>query len=92
MQQNSIQLHFSHMVVILESKGTLGTGIMSDNAPVEVVTVLPWHYMMNLRCIFCKVDAKSNKLSVLLEPHSSFRFQYRLLTVTAFFEIAVWGT
>ena len=32
----------------------------------------------------------SNKLFVLLEPHSSFRFQYQLLTMTAFFEMVVY--
>ena len=46
--------------------------------------------MMNLHSIFCKVDANSNKLSVLLEPHSSFRFEYQLLTMTTFFEIVVY--
>ena len=56
---------------------------------MKVVTVLPWHYMISLHSIFCKVDADNNKLFVLLEPHSSFRFQYRLLAVTTFFEIAV---
>ena len=49
------------------------------------LTVLPWQYMMNQHYIFCKIDANSNKLFVLLEPHSSFRFQYRLLTMTTFF-------
>ena len=47
-------------------------------------------HMKNLHSIFCKVNGNSNKLFVLLEPHSSFRFmQYRLLTITTFFEIAV---
>ena len=65
---------------------------MSDSVPVKVVTVLPWqHYMMNLHSIFCKIDANSNKLFVLLEPHSSFRFQYRLLTMTTFYEVAVYA-
>ena len=59
--------------------------------PAKVVTVFPWQYMMNLHSLFCKIDANSNKLFVLLEPHSSFRFQYRLLTMTTFFEIAVCG-
>ena len=63
---------------------------MSDNAPAKVVTVLPWHYMINLHSIFCKVDANSNKLVVLLEPHSSFLFQYRLLTMKNVFQIAVY--
>ena len=57
---------------------------MSDNAPAKVVTVLPWYYMMNLHSIFCKVDANSNTLFVLLEPQSSFQFHYRLLTMTTF--------
>ena len=74
---------------ILEPKGTLGTVIMSD-VPAKDVTLLPWQYLMNLHSIFCKIDANSNKLSVLLEPHSSFRLQYRLLTMTTFFEIAVY--
>ena len=46
--------------------------------------------MMSLHSIFCKVDANSNKLFVLLKLHSSFLFQYRLLTMTTFFEIAVY--
>ena len=37
--------------------------------PRKVVTVLPWQDMMNLDSIVCKIDANSNKLSVLLEPH-----------------------
>ena len=37
-----------------------------------------------------KVDANSNILFVLLEPHSSFWSQYQLLTMTTFFEIAVY--
>ena len=32
----------------------------------------------------------SNKSLGLVEPHSSFRFQYRLFTMTTFFEIAVY--
>ena len=56
----------------------------------KVVTVLPWQYTLNLHSIFCKIDANSNKLFVLLETQSSFRFQYRLLTKTTFFEIAVY--
>ena len=47
--------------------------------------------MVNLHAIFCKSNVNSNKLSVLLEPHSSFQFQYRLLTMTTFFEIAVFS-
>ena len=69
----------------LQSKGTLGTVIMSDNAPAnfllygrEIMVNLP-HY------IFCKVSANRNKLFVLLELHSSFQFQYRILTMTTFF-------
>ena len=44
---------------------------------------------MNLNSTLCKVNINSNKLFVLLEPHSFFRFLYRLLTMTTFFEIAV---
>ena len=40
--------------------------------------------------ILCKVIANSNKLFLLFEAPSSFRFQYRLLTMTTFFEIAVY--
>ena len=47
--------------------------------------------MVNLRSILCKVNAYSNKLCMLLEHHSSFRFQYQLLTMTTFYEIAVYG-
>ena len=57
---------------------------MSDNAPAKVVT------MMNLLSVSCKVSANSNKLFVLLEPHSSFWFLYQLLTMTNFFEITVY--
>ena len=46
--------------------------------------------MIYLHSLFCKVNAKSNKLFVLLEPHSSFRFQYGLSTMTTCFEIAVY--
>ena len=45
--------------------------------------------MKNLHYIYCKVNSNGDKIFVLLEPHSSFRFQYRLLTMTTFFEIAV---
>ena len=62
---------------------------MSDNLPAKVVTVLPWQYMMNRHSIFCKIDANSNELFVILEPHSSFRFQYRQLTMTTFCQTAV---
>ena len=43
----------------------------------------------NLHYIFCKVNANGDKMFVLLEPHSFFRFQYRLLTMTSFSEEAV---
>ena len=46
--------------------------------------------MKNLHYIFCKVDANGNKIFPLLELHGFFRFQYRLLTMTTFFEIAVY--
>ena len=62
---------------------------MSDNTPARVVAVWLCYYMMNLHSILCKVNANSNKLFLLFEVHSSFQFQYRLLTMTAFFEIAV---
>ena len=39
---------------------------------------------------FCKVSTYSNKLFEVLETHSSFRIQYRLLTMTTFFEISVY--
>ena len=48
--------------------------------------------MMNLHSILFKVNADSNELLELLEPHSSFRFQYRLLTMTTFSEIAVYAS
>ena len=63
---------------------------MSDNATCEVCYFMAVTLMINLRSILCRVSAYSNKLCVLLEPHSSFRFQYRLLSMTAFFEIAVY--
>ena len=68
----------------------MDTVIISDNMPTNVVVVLPWKYMMNLHSILFKVNADSNELLELLEPHSSFRFQYRLLTMTTFSEIAVY--
>ena len=63
---------------------------MSDNTPAKAVTVWPWHYDEPAHSIFCKVSANSNRLFVLLETHSAFWFQYRLLTMTTFFEIAVY--
>ena len=51
---------------------------MSDNVPAKFVTVWPWQYdTLNLHSIFCKVNAISNKLLELLEPHNPFRFLYR---------------
>ena len=75
---------------MMASAQVVKTSVNTNNSPSQnyTVTVLLWHYMMNLHSIFCKVDVNSNKLFVLLEPHSSFRFQYRLLTMT-FFETAV---
>ena len=74
---------------ILEPKGALGTVIMGDNTPTKVVTVLLCHKMMNLHSILCKVINNNNKLFLLFEAQSPFRFQYRPLTMTTFFEIAV---
>ena len=55
---------------------------MSDNAPAKVVTVQPGHYDEPvLYTILYKVNANSKKLFVLLELHSSFWLQYRLMTV-----------
>ena len=69
----------------------MGTVITSDNAPAKIrLLQYGCGIMVNLRSIFCKINAKSHRLFVLLEPHSSFRFQYRLLTMTTFFEIAVY--
>ena len=62
---------------------------MSDNATCEVCFCMAVTLMTNLRSILCKVNAYSSKLCMLLEPHSSIRFQYRLLTMTTFFQIAV---
>ena len=67
----------------MEPKGTLGIVVMSDDAPAKVVTVWPWHYDEPALYLLCKVNANSNKLFWLLEPHSSFWFQYRL-TMTTF--------
>ena len=60
---------------------------MSDNA--KAVVAWPWNYG-DLHSIFCKFSANSNRLFVLLEPHSSFRFQFQLLTVSTCLEIAVY--
>ena len=68
----------------------MDTVILSDNAPAKVVILYGHGIMVNLHPILCKVNASSNKLFILLEPHSSFRSQYRLLTMTTFFEIAVY--
>ena len=46
--------------------------------------------MKKLHYIFCKVNADGNKIFTLLETHNFFRFQYRLLSMTTFFEIAVY--
>ena len=46
--------------------------------------------MMNLYSIFYKVSANGSKIFPLRKPHSSFRFQYRLLNMTTVFEIAVY--
>ena len=62
---------------------------MSGDTPAKVAVVWLCHYMMNPHSILCKVNASSGKLFLLFEAHSSFRFQYRLLTITTFFEIAV---
>ena len=59
--------------------------------PAKGVTVLPQQYVINLHSIFCKIVANSNMLFGLLEPHSSFRLQYRLLTMKTFFEIAIYN-
>ena len=74
---------------ILESKGTLGIVVMSDNATCEDCFCMAVTLMIKLRSILCKVNAYSNKLCALLEPHSFFRFQYRVLIMTTFFEIVV---
>ena len=62
---------------------------MSDNAPAKFVTMWPWHFNEPALYIM-KDNANNNKLFVLLKPLSSFRFQYRLLTMATFFEIAVY--
>ena len=38
--------------------------------------------MKNLHYIFCNVNADGDKIFALLDPHSSFWFQYQLLTMT----------
>ena len=62
---------------------------MGDNTLAKFITVWPWQHDELALYILCKVNANSNKLLEKFEPHSSFRFQYRLLTMTTFFEIAV---
>ena len=86
----------SRKVVIVNSrywnrKELWVTVIIIENALAKFVTVWLWHDMMNLHSYItvCKVNANSNKLLELLEPHSSFWFKYRLLTMTTFFELAV---
>ena len=63
---------------------------MCDNTPAKFITVRPWHHDEPELLILCRVNANSNRLLEKFEPHSSFRFQYRLLTMTIVFEIAVY--
>ena len=67
----------------------MGTVILSDNALAKVVTVWPWHYS-ELALYFCKVNANSDRLFVLLEPHSSTD-SVPVLTMTTFLEITLHG-
>ena len=60
--------------------------------PVKFVTVWPWHYDEPALYIMQSQCYNSSELLELIEPHSSFRFQYRLLTMTTYFEIAVYAT
>ena len=69
---------------ILEPKGAVGIVIMSDNTPAKFITVWPWHHDERALYILSKVNVNSNKLLEKFEPHSSFPFQYRLLTMTTF--------
>ena len=57
---------------------------MSGNMPAKVVTVWPWHHDETALSLLCKASANSNKLLEQFEPHSSFWFQYRLLTMTTY--------
>ena len=63
---------------------------MSDNLPAKFITVWPWYHDEPAFYILCKVNANSNKLLEKFEPRSSFRFQYRLLIMITFSEIAVY--
>ena len=63
---------------------------MSDNTPAKFITVWTWHYDESALYILCKVNANSNKLLEKFEPHSFFRLQYQLFTMTTFFEIIVY--
>ena len=76
----------------MELKGTLGIHvvIMSDKVPARFVAFRLWHYDEPALYIVQSQNYNNNKLSVLLEPHSSFLLQYRLLKMTTFFEIAVY--
>ena len=69
---------------------------MSDNATAKVVTVLFVALYDEPAFYIYKVDASSNKLFVLLEPHSSGQFlSVPVLTIdfdNLFFEIAVYLT
>ena len=64
----------------------MGIVTLSDNASAKLITLWPWQPALY---ILCKVNANSNNLLEKFEPHSSFRFQYRLETMTTFFKIAV---
>ena len=75
---------------MLEPKGTASTVIMTDNAQAKVVTVWPWHYdepalfIMQSQC-----KPVINHLSCL-NPTVPFGSSIGLLTMTTFFETAVY--
>ena len=56
---------------MLEPKGTLGIVIMSNNAPVKVLAVWPWHYGEPALYIM-ESQSSSNILFVLLNPKVPF--------------------
>ena len=88
-----IDLHLRSVVVEWAHSGPWDAELKYFHVPLKMTSpdrlVWPWHHDEPALYILCKVNANSNKLLEKFEPYSSFRFQYRLLTTTTFFEIAV---
>ena len=88
-----IVLHLRSVVVEWARSGPWDAELKYFHVPLKMTSpdhlVWHWHHDEPALYILCKVNANSNKLLEKFEPHSSFWFQYRLLTMTTLFEIAV---